>query len=46
VYEEISIQRLNLLMTEFFKLQGNPEINIDLYAAKVEKLFSVERHND
>jgi hypothetical protein len=36
VYEQRSIQRLSLLMTEFFKLQHDPEMDTVAY---VEKLF-------
>jgi len=39
VNEQSSIQRLRLL-TEFFKLQRNAEMDIAAYVAKVEKLFS------
>jgi hypothetical protein len=40
VYEQSSIQRLSVLMTEFFKLRRDPEIDIAAYVAKVEKLFA------
>lgn len=39
-YEQRNIQRLSLLMTEFFKLQRDPEMDTVVYVAKVEKLFS------
>jgi hypothetical protein len=40
VYDHSSIQRLSRLMTEFFKLQREPEMEIAAYVAEVEKLFS------
>ena len=39
VYEQSSIQRLSFLMTDFFKFQYDPEMDIAAYVAKVEKLF-------
>jgi hypothetical protein len=36
VYEQSSIHRLSLLMTEFFKLQRDPEMDIAAYVAKAE----------
>ena len=35
MYEQSSIQRRSLLMTEFFKLQRDPEMDIAAYVAKV-----------
>jgi hypothetical protein len=40
VYEQSSIQRLSMLITEFFKLQSDPEMDIAAYVATVEKLLS------
>jgi hypothetical protein len=40
VSEQSSIQRLILLITEFFKLQRDAEMDIAAYVAEVEKLFS------
>lgn len=40
VYEQTSVQRLNLLMTDFFNLQRESEIDVAAYVAKVEKLFA------
>ena len=40
MYEQSIIQRRSLLMTEFFKLQRDLEMDIPAYATKVEKLFS------
>ena len=37
VQEQSSIQRLSVMMTEFFKLQHDPEIDNLAYVAKVEK---------
>jgi hypothetical protein len=39
VYEQSSIQRLRLLMTEFFKLQCDQEMDVTAYGAEVEKIF-------
>jgi hypothetical protein len=39
VHERSSIQRLGLLMTDFFKLQRDPEMDIAAYVSKVEKVF-------
>ena len=40
VYEQSSIQRVSLLMTEFLKLQCDPEMDNADYVAKVVKLFT------
>jgi len=40
VNEQSIIQRLSLLMTEFFKLQRDAEMDIAAYVTEVEKLFS------
>ena len=39
MYEQSRMQRLSLLMTDFFKLQCYPEMDIAAYVAEVEKLF-------
>ena len=35
IYEQRSSQQVSLLMTEFFKLQRDPEMDIAAYVAKV-----------
>ena len=39
VYEQRSIKQLSVLMTEFFKLQRDPEMDTVVRVAKVETLF-------
>jgi len=40
VYKQCSIQRLSLLMTDFFKLQRDSQMDIAAYVARVEMQFS------
>nr|CAD7602316.1 unnamed protein product [Timema genevievae] len=40
LYEQSRIQRLSLLMTEFFKLERDLNMEIAAYVAKVENLFA------
>jgi len=43
VYEQSSTQRLSLLMTDFFKLQLDTQMNVTAYVARFEMQFSEYR---
>ncbi|KAF8789930.1 uncharacterized protein LOC129959907 [Argiope bruennichi] len=40
VFEQSSIQRLNLLMTQFFQVGRDPNDNVAAHAAKVERIYT------
>ncbi|KAF8776783.1 Retrovirus-related Pol polyprotein like [Argiope bruennichi] len=40
VFEQSSIQRLNLLMTQFFQVGRDPNDNVATHAAKVERIYT------
>lgn len=45
VFEQSSVQRLNLLMTQFFQFCKDPHDNVATHAAKVERIYS-EMNNE
>lgn len=45
IFEQSSIQRLNLLMAQFFQFCKDPNDNVAIYAAKVEQIYT-EMNNE